>query len=141
MRRGTALARRRRGAARARAPIGGAAVLGELISRALGLGVPREPLGAPQMVLRALIVYTFLLPVIRLGHRRFASRSTAFDLVITIVLGSVGSRALTGNAPFLPTLAAVAALLGLHWVTAAAAYRWHRFGSLVKGSAEELVHD
>jgi len=116
-------------------------MLGELISRALGLGLPSEALGGGQMVARALVVFVYLLVVVRLGHRRFASRSTAFDLVVVIVLGSVASRAISGTAPFGPTLVTVAALLAFHWVIAAATFHWHRLGALVKGKPAELVRD
>jgi len=116
-------------------------MLGELISRALGLGLPSEALGGGQMAARALVIFVYLLVVVRLGHRRFASRSTAFDLVIVIVLGSVASRAISGTAPFGPTLVAVAALLALHWLTAAATFHSHLLGALVKGKPEELVRE
>ncbi|HEY7529238.1 MAG TPA: YetF domain-containing protein [Gemmatimonadota bacterium] len=106
---------------------------------ALGLDEPR--LGAGHMALRAVVVFVFAVALVRLGNRRFLGRSTAFDLVLGFMLGSVLSRAITGNAPFGPTLVAGGALVGLHWLLSAVAFHSHRFGVLVKGQPRDIVKD
>jgi uncharacterized membrane protein YcaP (DUF421 family) len=53
----------------------------------------------------------------------------------------VASRAVSGTAPFVPTIAATAVLVALHWLVAGLAFRSHRFGLLVKGEPRELVRD
>ena len=111
------------------------------IESALGLQETAETLSAGQMALRGIVVYGVLLALVRFGHKRFVSRSTAFDLVLAIVLGSVASRAVTGTSPLVPTLAASATLVILHRLIAALGYRSHRFGILVKGSPHQLVRD
>ena len=111
------------------------------IDTALGLHEPAHSLSTGQMALRAVVVYGALLLVVRLGHKRFAGRTTAFDMVLAIVLGSVASRAVSGTAPFVPTLVACAVLVALHWLVAAASFHSHRFGLLVKGKPSELVRD
>ena len=62
-------------------------------------------------------------------------------MVLAIVLGSVASRAVSGTAPFVPTLVATAVLVAIHWLVADLAFRSHRFGLLVKGKPRELVRD
>jgi hypothetical protein len=57
--------------------------------------------------------------------------ATAFDLM----LGSIISRAITGNAPLVPALAATATLIALHSVLTAVACRWHGLGEMIKGRA------
>ncbi len=79
--------------------------------------------------------------MLRVGDKRFMGRSTAFDVFLGIVFGSVVSRAITGNAPFFPALAAALALVLLHWLFAAVAFRSHAFGRLVKGRRLLLVRD
>ena len=106
---------------------------------ALGLGV--ENLNVWQMALRAVVVYVAAVVMIRVGEKRFMGKNTAFDVILGIVFGSVVSRAITGNAPFFPTLGAGFALVCLHWVFAALAFRSDRFGTLVKGNAHELVRN
>jgi uncharacterized membrane protein YcaP (DUF421 family) len=68
-------------------------------------------------------------------------RNTAFDVILGIMLGSVVSRAVTGNSPLLPTLTAAVVLVGLHWAFALVAFHWHPFGVLVKGRQQLLVRD
>ena len=111
------------------------------IAEALGLHETAATLSSAQVALRAIVVYGALLLVVRLGHRRFVSRSTAFDMVLAIVLGSVASRAVSGTAPFVPTLVAAAVLVAVHWLVATAAFHSHRFGIVVKGQPRELVRD
>lgn len=105
------------------------------------LGLNEEGLTFWQMAARAPIVYITTIIMIRIGEKRFIGKSTAFDVVLGIVLGSVVSRAITGNAPFFPTLGAGFILVGLHWLLAWGAFQSHRFGTLVKGNSRILVED
>ena len=109
------------------------------INTLLGLDESALELGVDQMVIRAGIVYLFTLAVVRFGHKRFLGNHSAFDVVLGIILGSVISRAITGSAAFFPALAAGLALIVVHWLIAAIAYRWHWFGTIVKGDARVLI--
>ena len=62
-------------------------------------------------------------------------KATAFDVILSITLGSIVSRAITGNAPLVPALAATATLIALHSVLTAIACRWHGLGEMIKGRA------
>lgn len=94
-----------------------------------------------QMALRAAIIFVFGLCLLRLAPRRTLGHSTVLDLVLAVILGSTLSRALTANAPLLPTMAAAAALVALHYgVTRVAAHvGW--FERAVKGGRTRLVRD
>jgi uncharacterized membrane protein YcaP (DUF421 family) len=92
-----------------------------------------------QMSVRTVIVFFYLLLLARLGGTRAFGSWTPFDIVLGILLGSTLSRALTANAPFVPTLIAGALLILLHRLLAALAVRWHAFGFLVKGRAVKLI--
>ena len=113
--------------------------VGDLLRAALGLGLDARDIGAAQMALRAVAVYAAALAMVRLGKKRFMGRATAFDVILGIMLGSVVSRAITGNAPFGPALAAAAALLAAHWLLSALAFRWHGLGTALKGRPRLLV--
>ena len=93
------------------------------------------------MTLRAVVVYVATVLMVRLGKKRFMGQSTAFDVILGIMLGSVVSRAITGNAPFFPALVAAAVLLAMHWLFSALAFRSHRFGQAIKGEPRVLVRD
>jgi uncharacterized membrane protein YcaP (DUF421 family) len=105
------------------------------------LGLRAEELGAWHMAVRALIVYVATLLMVRIGEKRFLGKSTAFDIVLGIMVGSVVSRAITGSAPFFPSLAAGLVLILSHWLFAALAFHSSAFATLIKGSDRVLVRN
>jgi uncharacterized membrane protein YcaP (DUF421 family) len=113
----------------------------ESVQAVLALGLDVSDVGPVPMALRTMLIYAFTLAIVRLGSKRFFSDATAFDVIVSIMLGSIMSRAINGSAPFLPTLFAGAALIGMHWLFAVLAYRTDWFGSLVKGEPILLVRD
>lgn len=115
--------------------------LWEQFQTLLGLQSDVADVGVVPMALRTVFIYLFTLAIVRLGSKRFLSEATAFDVIVSIMLGSIMSRAINGSAPFLPTLAAGIILLGLHWLFAIVAYRTDWFGSLVKGDPVVLIKD
>jgi uncharacterized membrane protein YcaP (DUF421 family) len=115
--------------------------IGSLLQSALGLGLESREIGVAQMAVRAALVYLATVVLVRLGKKRFMGRSTALDVILGIMLGSTVSRAITGNAPFLPALVAAGVLLAMHWLFSALACRWHGFGVAIKGRARLLVRD
>ncbi len=113
----------------------------EQIQTLLALGVDVEDVGGVAMALRTVVIYAFTLAIVRLGSKRFLSQATAFDVIVGIMLGSIMSRAINGSAPFLPTLAAGAVLVAMHWSLAYLASRTDWFGTQVKGSPVLLIED
>ncbi len=113
----------------------------EQIRSLLGLGLDIEDVGAVQMVLRTVIIYALTLAVVRLGSARVMGKSSAFDDVVAIMLGSVMSRAINGSAPFVPTVVSGGMLLGMHWLFAMLAYRTSWFGAIVKGGRTLLIEN
>jgi uncharacterized membrane protein YcaP (DUF421 family) len=111
----------------------------EIVRVALGLGLESREITVLQMGLRAAIVYVVTVLMVRLAKKRFMGRATAFDVILGIMIGSIVSRAVTGNAPFLPALAATAVLLGMHWLFSGIAMRWHGFGTVIKDKSRVLV--
>jgi uncharacterized membrane protein YcaP (DUF421 family) len=94
-----------------------------------------------QMSIRAVLIFIFGLVLIRLFGRRAFGKQTPLDIVLAIVVGSNLSRALTANAPFLPTLAATAVIVLLFWILSNLAARWPSFSRLVKGEPIWLIRD
>lgn len=94
-----------------------------------------------QMCIRAVVIFVYLLALIRLGGKRAFGKITSFDIVLGILLGSVLSRALTGNARLLSSMAASAVLVALHSLIAIAAYHSDAVGALVKGRRTVLMED
>lgn len=105
------------------------------------IGTGSEELTVLQMGLRALIIYMTAILFVKAGEKRFMGKNTAFDMILGIMLGSVLSRAITGNAPFFQTIVAGALLVGLHWLFAVVSYHSDWFGALVKGGERTLIQD
>jgi uncharacterized membrane protein YcaP (DUF421 family) len=110
-----------------------------LLRMVLGLGLESRDITVLQMALRAAVVYVVTVVIVRLGKKRFMGRATAFDVILGIMLGSVVSRAITGNAPLGPALAAAAVLVAMHWLFSAVALHWHGFGQAIKGEPRLLI--
>ena len=115
--------------------------IANVLRMGLGLGLDSQDINVWQMGLRAVVVYLVTVLMVRLAKKRFMGRATAFDVILGIMLGSIVSRAVTGNAPFFPALAASAVLIGVHWLFSAIAMRWHGFGWAIKGQPVLLVRD
>jgi uncharacterized membrane protein YcaP (DUF421 family) len=107
----------------------------------IGLGKTAEELGAGEIAIRAAIIYAVTLIIVRLGKKRFMGSGTAFDMIVGIMLGSMASRALTGNAPMIPTMTGAAVLVALHWLFSGIALHWHGFGIFIKGHSRTLIRD
>lgn len=105
------------------------------------LGKEAQDLKFWQTMLRAFIVYVVALAIVRMGKKRLLGKNTAFDVILGIMLGSVFSRAINANAPFLGTLTAGFIMVALHWLFAMIAFRKNSFGHLIKGEPKVLVED
>jgi uncharacterized membrane protein YcaP (DUF421 family) len=105
------------------------------------LGRDGEPLSWLQMSARAVVVFAFGVVLVRVASKRAFGKWDALDIIVSIVIGSNLSRALTGNAPLLPTLAGSLTLVLLHGLVAHAAVLIRPLGPLLKGTASRLVTD
>lgn len=107
----------------------------------LAIDVPPTEMDAGQVIARAVVIYLAGLIILRVGQHRFLGKNTAFDIVLGFVLGSMLSRAVNGSAALMPTIAAAAGLVALHWLFALGSFRSRRFGTVVKGESRLLVRD
>lgn len=94
-----------------------------------------------QMCIRAAIIFVYAVALYRLVPRRSFAGLTPFDIGLTVILGSSLSRALTGNAPLLPTLAATILLVALHAGLATLAPRSRLVSLAIKGRPVLLIRD
>jgi len=111
------------------------------VNSALGLDLKGDDLGVRHMMLRSVVVFVVAIVMIRIGDKRFMGRNTALDVMLGFVFGSVISRAITGNSPFFPALAAGVVLVFMHWLLSFLAFYSDRFGTMVKGERRLLVEE
>jgi uncharacterized membrane protein YcaP (DUF421 family) len=106
------------------------------------LGAEPKMLNFWQMALRAIIMYVAGLAMVRLaGDRRFGGRYNDFDVILSIVFGSLLSRAINGSAPFLVAIGAGFVLVGMNRLFAFIADHSRRFNQLISGSSLILIQD
>lgn len=98
-------------------------------------------LTSAQMSARAVLVFAYGVALVRLAGKRLFGKWGAMDIIVSVIIGSNLSRALTGNAPLVQAMVASAVLVGLHAALAALAARADRLGPLLKGRACRIVKD
>lgn len=91
-----------------------------------------------QMAARAVIMFFVALFFIRIaGMRAFGTR-TPFDVVLTITIGALLSRCISGHYPVLSCLAGALTLSITHRLVAHAAFRFKKIRRIVQGAATVL---
>ena len=95
-----------------------------------------------EFVARAVVVYVFLLVLLRLTGKRQVGQMAPFDLVLLLVLSNAvqnsmngGDNSVTGGMILATTLVAINSLVG--WL----AYRSKRLESLMEGRPVIIIHD
>jgi hypothetical protein len=98
-----------------------------------GLGPARMRARSPHIRLRLLLI--------RLAGRRVFGRWSALDIIVSIIVGSNLSRALTGSAPLFGTIVATTLLMLLHWVLAHLAARSRSVSRILEGTPIALSQE
>lgn len=89
--------------------------------------------------LRAGVIYTFLLIVLRILGKRTIGNITALDLVVALVIGEVVAEPLYGQVPMGQAFIAVGVLAGLHLANSVLSCRFPKFDALVGGKPNVLI--
>jgi uncharacterized membrane protein YcaP (DUF421 family) len=92
-----------------------------------------------QETLQGLIIFAAGLLLIRASGLRTFSRFSPLDTVVTVLIGSNLSRAMTGSAPFVSTLLASLAIVVAHRALASAAFVSPGLNRLLNGSSRSLI--
>jgi uncharacterized membrane protein YcaP (DUF421 family) len=88
---------------------------------------------------RAILIFAYGMVVVRLAGRRIFARWAALDFIVSVIVGSNLSRALTGSAPLWGTLAASTALLVVHWLLGQGVARYGWMSQLLEGRPISLA--
>jgi len=108
----------------------------------LGLSATKaDELSTLQVCFRAVVVYLVLIGYVRFGKKRFLGEATAFDAVLLITIGSIASRAISGTAPFVTSLAGVFVLVAAHWVISYLTQSSPTLSYLIKGHDTVIIRN
>jgi uncharacterized membrane protein YcaP (DUF421 family) len=102
--------------------------------------VPAAPVWA--LVVRAAVVYFFLLAALRLAGRRELGQMTSFDLILLLVISNAVQNSMNaGDDSLAGGLVSAVTLVALNWAVGWAAYRWRGVERIVEGSPIRIVTD
>src|SRR4030095_9960854 len=118
-----------------------AAVTIPWIDSILGLGLSPGDLGLGHVVARSVVVFLYLLLLLRVAKRRFLAQRDPLDVLLFLLLASMISRAINGSAAFSPPLACGLVLVVLHRGLTRLAFRSPAIARLLKGVPIELLKD
>jgi uncharacterized membrane protein YcaP (DUF421 family) len=95
-----------------------------------------------ELVVRAVVVYGFLLLLLRLTGKRQVGQLAPFDLVLLLVLSNAVQNSMNaGDNSLIGGLISAAALVGLNFLMGWATYRNKTLEALVEGRPEVLIHN
>jgi len=97
------------------------------------LGLDAKDLEWYQMFIRAIIVFITAIVFIRIAGMRSFGTKSAFDVVLSITIGAVLSRCITGHYPFFASLGTAMLLAFLHRIVAWLSFRNKIINKLVEG--------
>ena len=96
--------------------------------------------GIARMVVLATMAYVAVVAILRISGKRTLATLNAFDLIVTVALGStLASAILSRSTPLAEALAAFATLVGLQWIVAWLSVRVSPFARLVRSEATLLM--
>jgi uncharacterized membrane protein YcaP (DUF421 family) len=95
-------------------------------------------LSVAQECARAVVVFICGFLLVRIAGRRIFGRWSSLDIVVAIIAGSNLSRAITGSAELIGTMAATAVLVALHWALSKLAVLSAFMDRILEGKAVEL---
>ena len=95
-----------------------------------------------EFIVRAIVVYVFLLILLRLSGKRQVGQLAPFDLVLLLVLSNSVQNAMNGNdGSITGGMILATALIGLNWCVGWMTYRSKRAEALIEGRPVILIHD
>src|SRR5882672_8649725 len=95
-----------------------------------------------EFILRGLIVYVFLLLILRITGKRQTGQLAPFDLVLLLVLSNAVQNSMNGgDNSLLGGLISATTLIALNYAIGYAAFRSKRLESIIEGRPQVLIHN
>jgi uncharacterized membrane protein YcaP (DUF421 family) len=95
-----------------------------------------------EFVLRGLIIYLFLIVLLRLTGKRQVGQMSPFDLVLLLVLSNAVQNSMNGGDNSIAGgMISAVTLVGANWLVGLITYRNKKLEALVEGRPELLIHN
>jgi uncharacterized membrane protein YcaP (DUF421 family) len=95
-----------------------------------------------EFVLRGLIVYVFLILILRITGKRQTGQLAPFDLVLLLVLSNAVQNSMNGgDNTVVGGLISATTLIALHYVVAFATWKSKTLESLIEGTPRIIIHN
>jgi len=95
-----------------------------------------------ELVLRCVVVYTFLIVLLRISGKRQIGQLAPFDLVLLLVLSnSVQNSMNAGDNSLVGGLISATTLVGINAVFGFVTYRSKKLEALIEGRPQVLIHN
>jgi uncharacterized membrane protein YcaP (DUF421 family) len=95
-----------------------------------------------EFLLRSIIVYVFLIFILRVTGKRQVGQLAPFDLVLLLVLSNAVQNSMNGgDNSVLGGLLSAVTLVGLNWLLSWATFRNKRVARLIEGRPEVIIHN
>jgi uncharacterized membrane protein YcaP (DUF421 family) len=96
----------------------------------------------PELLARAVIVYAFLVALLRITGKRQIGQLAPFDLVLLLVLSNAVQNAMNGgDNSVLGGIITASVLVALNWLVGFVTHRYKRLEAIVEGRPEVLIHN
>jgi uncharacterized membrane protein YcaP (DUF421 family) len=95
-----------------------------------------------ELIVRSVVVYAFLLVLLRLTGKRQVGQLAPFDLVLLLVLSNAVQNSMNaGDNSLVGGLIAATTLVGLNYFVGLATFRSKRLEAIVEGRPQVLIHN
>jgi uncharacterized membrane protein YcaP (DUF421 family) len=95
-----------------------------------------------ELLVRSIVVYAFLLALLRLTGKRQVGQLAPFDLVLLLVLSNAVQNSINaGDNSLVGGLISATTLVGLNFLVGLATYRNKKLEALIEGRPEILIHN
>jgi uncharacterized membrane protein YcaP (DUF421 family) len=95
-----------------------------------------------ELVVRGVVVYGFLLALLRLTGKRQVGQLAPFDLVLLLVLSNAVQNSMNaGDNSLVGGLLSAATLVGINYLVSLATFKSKKLEVLVEGRPQVLIHD
>lgn len=100
-----------------------------------------ENISPLELAARAAVMFVVALIIIRISGMRPFGRDTAFDTIITFLIGGILSRGIVGATPFFSTIAGALAIVVIHKLFSVFSFYGKGVERTIKGKGYVLYKD